>query len=112
MTYMIKHHTTFFMNARIRKIYGTNFDYIFYKNCIKVALPVLNPQSAIFGFTDMLDHYYLLVNHLILIFKYNIYNSRANNTFSFQTLKCVISQIKYTEEIISNNDLNKKKNFK
>ena len=75
----------------------------------KVALPVLNPQSAIFGFTDVLDHNYLLVNHLLLIFKYNIYNSRVNNTLSFQSLKCVISQIKYIEETISNNDLNKKR---
>ena len=74
----------------------------------KVALPVLNPQSAIFGFTDVLDHNYLLVNHLLLIFKYNIYNSRVENTLSFQSLKCVISQIKHIEETISNNDLNKK----
>ena len=74
----------------------------------KVALPVLNPQSAIFGFTDVLDHNYLLVNHLLLIFKYNIYNSRLENTLSFQSLKCAISQIKHVEETISNNDLNKK----
>ena len=38
----------------------------------KVALTVLNPQSDIFGFTDVLDHNYLLVNHLLLKFKYNI----------------------------------------
>ena len=75
----------------------------------KVALPVLNPQSAIFGFTDVLDHNFLLVNHLLLIFKYNIYNSRVNNTLSSQSLKCVISQIKYIEETKSNNDLNKKR---
>ena len=76
----------------------------------KVALLVLNLQSAIFGFTDVLDHdNYFLVNHLLLIFKYNIYNSRVNNTLSFQSLKCVISQIKYIEETISNNDLNKKR---
>ena len=67
----------------------------------KVALPVLNPQSANFVFTDVLDHSYRLVNHLILIFKYNVYDSRVNNTLSFQNLKCVISQIKYTEETIS-----------
>ena len=75
----------------------------------KVALPVLNPQSAIFGFTDVSDHNFLLVNHLLLIFKYNIYNSRVNNSLSFRGLKCVISQIKYIEETISNNDLNKKR---
>ena len=75
----------------------------------KVALPILNPQSAIFGFSDVLDHNYLLVHNLLLIFKYNVYTSRVNNTLSFQNLKCVISQIKYIEETISNNDLNKKR---
>ena len=30
----------------------------------KVALPVLNPQSAIFGFNDVLGNNYLSVNHL------------------------------------------------
>ena len=39
----------------------------------KVALPVLNLQSAICGFTDVPDQNFLLVNHLFLIFKYNIY---------------------------------------
>ena len=34
---------------------------------------------------------------------------KANNTLSFQNLKCVISQIKYIEETISGNNLNKKK---
>ena len=75
----------------------------------KVALPVLNSQNAIIGFTDVSNHNFLLVNHLLLIFKYNIYNSRVNYSLSLQRLKCVISQIKYFEETISNNDLNKKK---
>ena len=38
-----------------------------------------------------------------------MYNSRINNIFSFQSLKCGISQMKYIEEIVSVNDLNKKK---
>ena len=75
----------------------------------KVALLVLNPQSTIFGFTDVSDHNFLLVNHLLLIFKYNIYNSKVNNGLSLQSLKCVIYQIKYIEETISNNDLIKKR---
>ena len=57
----------------------------------KVTLPVLNPQSDIFGFTDVLIHDYLLINHLLLIFKYSVYNSRVNNTPSFQSLKYVSS---------------------
>ena len=78
--------------------------------CIPVLNPpVLNPQSDIFGFTDVSDHNFLLIYHLLLIFKYNIYNSRVNNSPSLQSLKCVISQLNYIEETISNNDLNKKK---
>ena len=73
------------------------------------ALPVLNPQSAIFGFNDVLDHNFLLVNHLLLIFKCNIPNSRVNNSLCVQSLKYVISQIKCIEETISNNDLNEKR---
>ena len=53
----------------------------------KVPLPVLNPQSAIFGFTDVLDHNYFLVNHLLLIFKYNIYNSKVNTSKHLLVLK-------------------------
>ena len=49
----------------------------------KVALLVFNPQSVIFGFSDVLDHNYLLVSHLVLIFKFNVYNSRVNNTLIF-----------------------------
>ena len=75
----------------------------------RIALPVLNPQSAIFSFTDILDNNCVLVNHLLLIFKYNFYNSRVNNTLRFQSLKYFISQIKYIEETISENDLNTKK---
>ena len=40
-----------------------------------------------------------------------MYNSKVNNTFSFQSLKCAIPQIKYIEQTISENDLNKKENF-
>ena len=75
----------------------------------KVALPVLNPQSPIFGFTDVYGRNYLLVNHSLLICKYNVYNSRVNNTLSFQNLKFAISQIKYIEETIGENDLNKER---
>ena len=72
----------------------------------KVVLPVLIPQSAIF---DVLGHNYLLVYHLLLIFNYNVCNSRVNNTLSFESLKCGISQIKYIEGTVSENDLNKKR---
>ena len=66
----------------MHEIYGTNFDYIFHKK-----LHYQTPQSVVFGFTDVLDHNCHFVNYL----------------------KCVISQLKYIEEIISEDDLNKKR---
>ena len=42
----------------------------------KVVSPVLNPQSAIFGFTNVLGHNYLLINHLLLILKYNVHKGQ------------------------------------
>ena len=102
---MMKHHSIFSMNVLMHKIYGTNFVYSFQKSCITSF------NSTIFGFTDVLDQNYLLLNSLLLILKYIVYNSRVNNTLSFQQLKCGISQIKYIEETISENDLNKKRKF-
>ena len=43
----------------------------------------------------------------VLIFTYNIYNSRLNNNLNFQSLKCVISGTKCIEEAISHDDINK-----
>ena len=106
MSYMMKHRTIFFTNARMQK---NLWNRIRLHLSEKVALLVLNPQSAIFGFTDVSDHKFLLVNHLLLIFKYNTYNSKLNNSLSLQSLKCVIYQIKYIEETISSNDLIKKR---
>ena len=39
-------------------------------------LPHIRPQSAIFGFLDISNKDYLIVNHLLLLFKYYIYNAR------------------------------------
>ena len=77
----------------------------------KTALPGLTPQSPIFSFTDALDQNCIIVNYLLLIFKYNVYNSRVNKTLNFQSLKNAISQIKYIEQKISESDLNKKEKF-
>ena len=74
---------------------------------------ITQPKCSICNLYDehrnVLDQNYIIVNHLLLIFKYNVYNSRVNNTLSFQSLKCAISQIKYIEQTISENDLNKKR---
>ena len=38
-----------------------------------------------------------------------MHKSRVNNALSFQSLKCAICQIKYIEQTVSENDLNKKR---
>ena len=62
-------------------------------------------QSAIFGFVDVQDQNDLLLNHVLLMFKRNIYSSRLKNYLNFQNL---ISGIKCVEEALSNDDINKK----
>ena len=63
-------------------------------------IPCITSFKSTYGFTDVWDDNFLSVNHLLLIFKYSIYNSRVSNSLSFQSLKCDISQIKYIEETI------------
>ena len=79
----------------------------FRKSCITC----FKSKGCHFRLTDVLDNDYLLVNHLLPIFKYHVYNWRVNNTLSFQSLNCVISQIKYIEETISKNLNKKRKNL-
>ena len=43
--------------------------------------------------------------------KYNVFNSRINNPHNFQNRKYGISEIKYIEETVRENDLNKKEKF-
>ena len=48
--------------------------------------PHLTPQSAIFGFLDISSKDYLIVNHLLLLFKYYIYNARDQKQLVFEAL--------------------------
>ena len=49
-------------------------------------LPYLTPQSAIFGFLNISNKDYLIVNHLLLLFKYCIYNARDRKHLFFEAL--------------------------
>ena len=44
----------------------------------ELNLPHLIPQSAIFGFLDISNKNFLIVNHLLLLFKYYIYKETEN----------------------------------
>ena len=49
-------------------------------------LPILNPQSATFGFFEIDPDLVILLNHRLLLYKYYIYSSRHSSKLSFATL--------------------------
>ena len=67
-------------------------------------LSSLTSQSAILGFTESRSENFIIINHLLLIFKNYIFKSRSNNRLSFLQLKTDIIKVKTFEEDLSNPD--------
>ena len=55
----------------------------------KTSFPSLTPQSAILGHIDLSTDY-LLMKHLIFIYKFYIYNSRNRESLNTEQLKAII----------------------
>ena len=72
-------------------------------------LPPLTSQRAIAGSTDFQSENFIIINHLLLTFKYYIFKSRSNKHLSFLQLKTDIIKAKNLEEDLSNGDDNKSK---
>ena len=66
----------------------------------KIDLPVNTPQSAIFGFLNY-ENNSDIINHLLLIFKYYLFNSRGYKKLSLEVLKKEIVKIYNIEKQIS-----------
>ena len=64
----------------------------------------LTPQSVILGHIDLPDDY-LLINHLILVYKFYIYNSRNRGYLNMEHLKAIIDTTKRIEEEISKHEV-------
>ena len=62
-----------------------------------ITIPDVTPQSAILGFTDTSTKYFLLMNHLLLIYKCYLYKARDSQHLSFLAFKNNI-KIKTLEE--------------
>ena len=73
-------------------------------------LPHLTPQSAIFVFLDISNKNYLIVNHLLLLFKYYIYNVRDRKHLVFEALMKNIKNIYDIEKNLAGQDPHKKIN--
>ena len=75
-------------------------------------LPDLTPQSAMFGFLDINSNFYLIFNHLLLIFKFYVYKARSIKNVSFNVLKIKIKKVQEAEKNISKNNANKYAKYK
>ena len=62
-----------------------------------ITIPDVTPQSAILGFTDTSTKHFLLMNHLLLIYKCYLYKARDSQHLSFLAFKNSI-KIKTLEE--------------
>ena len=71
-------------------------------------LPHFTLQSAIFGFLDISNKDYLIVNHLLLLFKYYIYNARDRKHLVFEVLMKNIKNIYDTEKNLSDQNPHQK----
>ena len=69
------------------------------------------PQNAIFGFWDLDTDELLTLNHLLLIFKMYIYNSRTTGYLNISHLLIYTKGIKDTEKKLCENDAKYRKQF-
>ena len=74
-------------------------------------LPFRTSQSAILGFTNSQSKSFIIINHLLLNFKYYIFMSISNKHLNFLQLKTDIIKVKTLEEEFSNGDNNKSKKY-
>ena len=72
-----------------------------------LVISCLTPQSAMFGFIDTRQGNCVIINHLLLIFKFSVYKSRDLKTLNFLRLKSDIIKIRHIEENLYRNDIQK-----
>ena len=67
----------------------------------------LTPQNAFFGFHNIDTDTFLIQNHILLLLKLRIYNTRNNGLLSFNNFLNEISKIKNLERRVALNNWNK-----
>ena len=78
---------------------------------INLHIPPLSPPSAIFGFLEADDKVFLILNHLLLLFKYYVYVSRSSKVLSFEALLKSMMKVCQLEKILKQSVGRKKKLF-
>ena len=73
-----------------------------------LTIPPITPQSAIFGFIDHKVNCHL-INHILLIFKYYVYETRENGSLDLKVLKRNIHKKKKYRKTNKSQQTRKKK---
>ena len=68
----------------------------------------ITPQSTIFGFLDISNKDYLIVNHSLLLFKYYIYNAKDRKNLALEALMKNIKNIYDMDKNLGDQDTHKK----
>ena len=64
-----------------------------------ISLPILTPQTAIFGFVNGIENsVYKIINHIILIFKQHVYKSKKRGILQLSRLINEIKKVKLLEK--------------
>ena len=72
-------------------------------------LPSISPQSAIFRFLDDALQHKLLINHILLILKNYLYETRKNKDLNFNILQNYLTKNRDLEANLKDNDKYNKK---
>ena len=66
---------------------------------LRISLPILTPQTTIFGFNnEIINSVYKITNHILLIFKLHVYKSREREILELSRLINEIRKVKLLEE--------------
>ena len=74
----------------------------FFDKCLNLAY--ISPQAAFLGFTSTYCNDILLKNHILLLFKIYVYNSRKHEKMSLNNLIINITKVKNNEKEIAGNN--------
>ena len=81
-------------------------DWVLLKN---LHIPPLSSHSAIFSLTEADEKIFLILNHLLLLFKHYVYVSSSSKVISFETLMKSIMKVYRLEKTLSQSDEIKRK---
>ena len=62
------------------------------------VIPILNPQSGTFGFFEIYPDLVILLNHILLLYKYYIYSLRDSSKLSFKVLLKILKKFLFLKK--------------